>query len=418
LFVDRGAGRPGAGEMAQAHWLGARFTALFGETPRLYRSPGRVNLIGEHTDYNEGFVLPAALALSCRVAAAARGDGRLIVRSENMDDAIEADLENDPPSPSADPVGRHPVGRHPVGRHPVGRHWSDYVVGVAAILRRSGHAIRGATLLIHSDVPPGAGLSSSAALEVGVATALLDLAGATAEPADVARMCQRAEHEFAGARCGIMDQFVACHAREATALMLDCRSLQYHFVPMPPPLRIVVCNTKVRHSVSGGEYNRRVAECEAGVAVLAHARPGLRSLRDADAATLEACRRDLPDTIFHRCRHVVTENERVHRMASALERHDLGALGPLMAESHRSLRDDYDVSSPELDLLVEIADEVPGVFGSRMTGAGFGGCTVNLVHAESVEEFGRRISGAYEARTGIRPDVFVTHAAAAAGRIA
>jgi galactokinase len=398
VIVDRAAGPQGSGEQPQAEWLGDRFAFLFGETPRLYRSPGRVNLIGEHTDYNEGFVLPAALALACRVAGAARNDGRLIVRSENMEEVIEVDPACDRRAPSG--------------------HWSDYVVGVAAILRRSGHAIGGATLLIDSDVPQGAGLSSSAALEVGVATALLDLAETTAEPAAIARMCQQAEHEFVGARCGIMDQFVACHAREGTALMLDCRSLEHHFVPMAPPLRIVLCNSKIRHSVPGGDYNRRVEECETGVARLAEARPGLRSLRDADLLLLQACRRELPDTVFRRCRHVITENERVHRMAAALDRHDLGAVGPLMADSHRSLRDDYEVSSPELDLLVELTDDLPGVFGARMTGAGFGGCTVNLVHPEAVDEFRRRLGDAYESRVGVRPDFYVSEAAGAALRIA
>jgi galactokinase len=298
------------------------------------------------------------------------------------------------------------------------RHWSDYVVGVSSVLRRSGYAIGGATLLIRSDVPPGAGLSSSAALEVGVATALLDLAGLTAEPAAIARMCQQAEHEFVGARCGIMDQFIACHARPHTALMLDCRSLDHHFVPMRAGWRIVVCNSMVRHSVSGGAYNRRVEECEAGVAQLAQARPGLQSLRDADLLLLQACRRELTDVVFRRCRHVITENQRVQRMAAALERHDLGEIAPLMAESHESLRDDYEVSSPELDLLVELADGLPGVFGARMTGAGFGGCTVNLVQTDAVHEFRSRLAENFEARTGVRPEFYVSEAAGAAARIA
>ena len=378
--------------------LGARFAALFGGTPRLYRSPGRVNLIGEHTDYNDGFVLPAALALACHVAGTARDDRKLVVRSEAMGETIETDVAHDPGAPSG--------------------HWKDYVFGVAAVLRRSGHAIAGATLLIDSDVPLGAGLSSSAALEVGVATALLDLAETTVEPAAMARLCQHAEHEYVGARCGIMDYFIACHAREATALMLDCRSLEHRFVPMAPQLRIVVCNSLVRHSVAGGEYNRRVEECEMGVARLSEARPGLRSLRDADLPLLQACRRDLSEVVFRRCRHVITENHRVHRMAAALERHDLGAVGPLMAESHQSLRDDYEVSSPELDLLVELADGLPGVFGARMTGAGFGGCTVNLVHNEAVHEFKSRVAETYESRTGVRPDFYVSGAAGAATRVA
>jgi galactokinase len=391
-------GPTNAGEQPHPERLGARFAAEFGGTPRLYRSPGRVNLIGEHTDYNDGFVLPAALSLACHVAGAARGDGKLVVRSESMAETIEADVAHDPGPPSG--------------------HWRDYVLGVAAILRRNGHAIGGATLVIDSDVPLGAGLSSSAALEVGVAMALLDLSGITVEPAALARMCQQAEHEYVGARCGIMDYFIACHAREATALMLDCRSLAHRFVPMAPQLRIVVCNSMVRHSVAGGEYNRRVDQCQAGVARLAETQPGLRSLRDADLPLLLASRSGMSDVVFRRCRHVITENQRVHRMAAALDRHDLGAVGPLMAESHRSLRDDYEVSSRELDLLVELAEGLPGVFGARMTGAGFGGCTVNLVHKEAVHEFKIRIAETYESRIGVRPDFYVSGAAGAAARIA
>jgi galactokinase len=375
--------------------LAARFSALFGGTPRVYRAPGRVNLIGEHTDYNDGFVLPAALELSAWVAATPRTDGRLVVQSDTVSERREWNLEPEP----------RPGGG-----------WGDYVLGVAVMLRREGHADGGATLLVASDVPLGAGLSSSAALEVAVATTLVDVAGRRLDPTTTAMLCQRVENEFVGARVGIMDQFVACHARPHTALLLDCRSLGSRAVPVPSGVRLVACNTMVRHDHAGGEYNRRRAECERGVAILRTRQPTVASLRDVDPITLEAHRAELPDEIFRRCRHVVTENGRVLRMAAALEQSDLAAIGPLMAESHRSLRDDYEVSCPELDAMVEAA-AMPGVYGARMTGGGFGGCTVNLVDAEAVDEFMRRVPRTYEASTGRKPEIYVSDASGGAARV-
>jgi galactokinase len=378
-----------------AEVLATRFSAVFGGTPRVYRAPGRVNLIGEHTDYNDGLVLPAALVLSAWVAATPRSDGRLVVQSDTVGERREWDL-----AAEAQPGGG----------------WGDYVLGVAVMLRREGHADGGATLLIASDVPLGAGLSSSAALEVAVATALLDVAGGRLDPTAIAMLCQRVENEFVGARVGIMDQFVACHASPRSALLLDCRSLESRTVALPSGVRLVACNTMVRHGHATGEYNRRRAECERGIAILRARRPDVASLRDVDPITLEAHRTELSDEIFRRCRHVVTENGRVLRMATALEQNDLAAIGPLMAASHRSLRDDYEVSCPELDAMVEAA-AIPGVHGARMTGGGFGGCTVNLVDTLAVDEFMRQVPRKYEASTGRKPEIYVSDAGGGAERV-
>jgi len=299
------------------------------------------------------------------------------------------------------------------------------VQGVALMLKRALGEKRGTgnrdtcgvSLLIQSDVPMGVGLSSSASIEVAVAKALLDLAGAAMDSTDVARVCQRAENEFVGARCGIMDQFIACHAKPGHALLLDCRSLESRPVSLPSHVRLVACNTMVRHSIASGEYNRRRAECEEGVKALALQLPGLRSLRDIDLTALEREGRELPDTIRRRCRHVVSENARVARAARALEQSDLEIVGALMADSHRSLRDDYEVSCPELDLMVGLARESSGVYGTRMTGGGFGGCTVNLVDKDAVSEFRRHVVSGYQAQTGRSPDIYVTEAGGGAERV-
>jgi galactokinase len=380
-----------------AERLAARFREQFGDAPRVYRAPGRVNLIGEHTDYNEGFVLPAALGLAAWVAGAPRGDGRLLVYSEHAREHREWNLRDAEPAPA--------------------RHWSDYVAGVAVMLRRSGYAVDGATLLVAGDVPIGSGLSSSAALEVAAALALLDLAGSQIDRTELAKVCQQAENDFVGARTGIMDQFIACHALSGAALLLDCRSLDARPVPIAANLRLVACNSMVRHGHAGGEYNRRRQECERGVAYLRARDPCVRSLRDVDPGMLEAHQSGLPDAIFRRCRHVVTENGRVQETAAALDRGSLDTIGPLMAASHRSLRDDYEVSCPELDVLVELADASPGVYGARMTGGGFGGCTVNLVDADAVDEFHDRVTSEYEARTGRRPEIYVSEAGPGASRV-
>jgi galactokinase len=362
------------------------FAARFGRTPRVYRAPGRVNLIGEHTDYNDGFVMPMALDRSTWVAAAPRGDRTIVVRSKELDEEQTLDLD-------ASPVG--PTGR-----------WTDYVRGVAMVLDSSG-----ADMLIASDVPIGAGLSSSAALEVACASALVDLADGILDPTTLAQVCQRAEHEFAGTQCGIMDQMIACYGRAGHALLLDTRSLACTFVPMPSTVRVLVCNTMVRHELASGEYNRRRADCEAGVAALRRAVPSIRALRDATLDQLDVVRADLSARIYARCHHVITENDRVGRAATAIAHGDFFEFGALMAASHASLRDDYEVSCPELDIMADIVSGLDVVFGARMTGGGFGGCVVALADASSAtDELGQTIRDRYEASTGRCPDVWITAA--------
>jgi galactokinase len=383
---------------ARAQELASRFERRFGIAPRVYRAPGRVNLIGEHTDYNDGYVLPAAIGLFCYVAAAPRDDRLIVLESEEVGRRVEWSIEDPDPTPRAS--------------------WSQYVLGVAALLRRRDHhRLQGATLLVSSDVPMGAGLSSSAAIEVGTALALADLSGLQIGTREVARLCQQAEIDFVGARVGIMDQFVATHARAGHALLLDCRSLEHRHVPLSSDVSIVACNTMVRHSHAGGEYNRRRAECESGVARIAARFAGVRSLRDVDAARLEACRADLPDAVYRRCRHVVSENARVLAFVSALEENRLGDLAGLMIASHRSLRDDYRVSCAELDAMVEAAENAPGMLGTRMTGGGFGGSTVSLVRRQDVGAFRAYVSDRYAAATGRVPDIHVMDAGDLGARV-
>jgi galactokinase len=381
--------------MAQAAELRQRFLGHFGHEPRIYRAPGRVNLIGEHTDYNEGFVMPAAIDFYTWAAVAPRKDRRLRILSENFSESMEFDLDE-----------MNPRARH---------NWSDYVTGMALTLERAGCRLRGADLLIYGEVPIGAGLSSSAAIEVASGYALLANSGLSVDTVELARLCQRAENEFVGTRCGIMDQFISCCGRAGHALMLDCRSLDYRLLPLAGDVKMVICNSMVRHELASGEYNTRRAECEMGMRLLAEHLPGARSLRDVTLDELEQQGRNLPDIIYRRCRHVVTENARVLEAAAALERENIELFGRLMGESHRSLRDDYEVSCRELDILVGLAGSTDRVYGARMTGGGFGGCTINLVSAENVEQFSAAVARQYERITGTRPEIYVSLAAEGAG---
>jgi galactokinase len=383
--------------MDEPHELEANFTAMFGPLAAVYRAPGRVNLIGEHTDYNQGFVLPAAIDLFCWAAASRRDDDKLVVYSGNFGESVDFDLGDQNPRRSGK--------------------WWDYPVGVAWALRQSGYRLRGTNLYIRGDVPVGAGLSSSAAIEVCVGYALLDLSAHAIDRTRLALLCQRAENEFVGARCGIMDQFISCHGQAGHAVLLDCRSLDYRSVPLPSQIQLVICNTMVKHELGASEYNTRRAECEEGVRQLAEVSPHISSLRDVTLPELEQHRDRLRETIYKRCRHVVTENDRVHRFAAALRNGETGALSRLMADSHRSLRDDYEVSCAELDLMVDLACRQQGVIGARMTGAGFGGSTINLVNAADSAEFQRRVAAAYHAATGLSPDMYVCKAAPGVGPV-
>jgi len=378
--------------------LRQKFREEFGGEPRLYRAPGRVNLIGEHTDYNDGFVLPAALELRTWVSAAARPDRRLRVRSLHAGAALEFDLDDPAPAPRRD--------------------WSDYVRGVAVMLQKAGHRLTGTDLLIDSDVPIGAGLSSSAALEVSTGYALLDLSGVAVDRTELARCGQRVENEFVGSRTGIMDQFVSCYGAAGHALLLDCRSLAFRLVPIDPSVRLVICNSMVRHELAAGEYNLRRAECERGVALLKSALPAIRALRDVGAAELTAHAALLPELTLRRCRHVVTEDDRVERAGAALDAGRVEEFGRLMNASHVSMRDDYEISCRELDILVELAWRVEGVLGSRMTGGGFGGCTVSMVRADAVDGFRAGLAAGYAAATGITPDIRVCSPGDGVGAVA
>lgn len=377
--------------------LTEKFRAVFGGAATVFRAPGRVNLIGEHTDYNDGFVMPAAIDFSTWAAIAPRLDRRLVIHSENFDEAVEFDLDE-----------AHPYA---LG------HWSDYVIGVAVALERAGLRLRGANLLIRGEVPIGSGLSSSAALEVAAGYALLQSSGCEVDRVQLAKLCQRAENEFVGMRCGIMDQFIACHGQPGSALLLDCRSLDYRLLPLPEKVRLVICNTMVRHQLASGEYNQRRADCEAGVAHLKQSLPQVQALRDVTLEDLQQCGKDLPEVVRRRCQHIISENNRVLAAATALEQPDVESFGELMRQSHRSLRDDYEVSCAELDLMVSLADKIAGVYGARLTGGGFGGCTINLVKADSVAEFRRAVMEGYEQATGRAPEIYVCSAAAGAGQV-
>ena len=364
------------------------------EVKRIYRAPGRVNLIGEHTDYNDGFVMPAAIDLYTQVTIEPRDDRRLLIHSNSFADDVEIDLDS------------NPIAR---------AQWSDYVRGVALMIERAGYRLKGAKLEIRSDVPIGAGLSSSAALEVAAGYALLECSDQKVDRPELAKLCQQAENEFVGMRCGIMDQFIACLGRAGHALMLDCRSLEYRLLPMPADVQLVICNTMIRHELAASEYNKRRSECEAGVQHLSRFLPAVRALRDVTVDDLERCGAYLPKVIYKRCRHVITENCRVVEAAAALERGDLHAFGELMAESHNSLRDDYEVSCVELDTMVELAAQVEGVYGARMTGGGFGGGTINLVRADCVDRFKETVTQRYQRATGIATEIYVCSAANGVG---
>ena len=377
--------------METSYNLAERFRAHFAGEGRLYRAPGRVNLIGEHTDYNDGFVMPAAINFDCWVAVSPRPDTKLIVRSDDFDQTCQVDLSENTLRPS--------------------KTWSDYVVGVAVHLRKAGYQLTGANALIHGEVPIGAGLSSSAAIEVASAYAFLDIADCRIDRVQLAKLCQRAENEFVGARCGIMDQFVSLHGRVGHALLLDCRSLEYELVPLPDSVKLVICNTMVKHELASGEYNRRRAEGEEAVRRLSAVIPGIRALRDVNLAQLEQHRTLLPETIWLRAYHVVSENARVLRAVAALRAGNIKEFGRAMAESHESLRDFYQVSCSELDIMVQIANQQRGTYGARMTGGGFGGCTVNLVDFQRAEEFQQQVAHAYEQATGISPQIYICSAA-------
>jgi galactokinase len=371
----------------QARDLAVEFAYRFGRTPTVSRAPGRVNLIGEHTDYNDGFVMPAALEFATLTAASQRSDRWLRVYSMIMDETREFDLDSPPEGPTGD--------------------WSDYILGVALMLERSGRNLAGADLIVWSDVPIGAGLSSSAALEVSCAHALLTESGLPFEPIEIAQLCQRAENDFVGMRCGVMDQYIACCGVAGHALLIDCRSLASRHVAIAPNLRLLVANSGVRHQHAGGEYNLRREACEEGVRLLSRYLGPIQALRDVTPQQLESKRRKLPELIYRRCRHIVTENARVLEAERALETGDFVACGRAMNASHLSMRDDFEITCPEVDMLAGLAQHVKGVYGSRMTGGGFGGCTISLLEEWAIDKASQMLTDGYRIAMGRDVDIYV-----------
>jgi len=369
------------------------FRAIFGASSgvRAFRAPGRVNLIGEHTDYNLGFVLPVALHLATTVAAAPSGGGTLRIHSEDRGETAEFDV--------ASLTTIRPSHA-----------WTDYPIGVAQELIKAGVEIEPANLLVRSTVPEGAGLSSSAALEVS--SALAFLRGRAIEPLQLAKLCQAAERNFVGMPCGIMDQYISVFGRDHCAVEIDCRSLSHRLVTLPDGIAFVAVNTMVKHALAGSAYRDRVAECAAACQTL-----GVASLRDVTPEQFAGAESSLPEPVRRRARHIVTEDVRVNHFVDAAARGDLRSMGTLMVESHRSLQHDYEVSCAELDFLVDAARSIDGVLGSRMTGGGFGGCTVTLLREEAAKGFSQRIAAAYEQQFGVIPAVHMCTPSAGAGEM-
>lgn len=355
------------------------------------QAPGRVNVIGEHTDYNDGFVFPIAIERSTLAAVSSRSDGRFRLYSASFRQGATWALGD--------------------GARSTDMPWTNYIRGVAAELQQAGLLQAGADITIESTIPLGAGLSSSAALELATATALLALAGVTLPGPQLARLCQRVEHVYVGVNCGIMDQFISALGVAAHALLIDCRSLETQAVPLPVGYRLGVADSGVEHGLVDSEYNARRQQCEEGVRLLKAVLPTISALRDVSPKQLLAHEGLLPPLTFRRCRHVVTENARVLAAVRHLQEGDVAAVGALMYASHASLRDDYEVTVPELDALVEAAAEVDGVVGSRMTGGGFGGSTVTLLHERAATHWERHIRRRFKERFGRMPNTFVTGAA-------
>ncbi len=378
--------------------IAGSFQRQFGDSQgmRVFRAPGRVNLIGEHTDYNFGFVLPIALDLACFVAAADSDDGQLQIYSEEKRQLRAWPVANLPQLTPA-------------------RDWTDYVIGVAQELIRAGYPIQPKRLLVRSSVPEGSGLSSSAALEVSAALALLG--GREIVPLKLAELCQRAETGFVGLPCGIMDQYVSVFGRENSALKIDCRSLRNEAICLPETVEIMAVNTMIKHELAQSAYRARTHECAAAVDAIRRLDPAVDSLRDVTVPLLDQAKPLMPQVIGRRARHVVTENERVDLFVSASRRMDLERMGRLMVESHLSLRHDYEVSCPELDFLVDTAVGIDGVLGARMTGGGFGGCTVNLLRRGVGERFRGEIAQAYQERFGLIPQIFDCRPSQGAGEV-
>jgi len=368
--------------------LAETFSRVFKRAPEIeVRAPGRVNLIGEHTDYNDGFVLPTDIDRAIWITAAGRTD--TLVRAHSLDFGQTTTFDTKRIEKDDNAV------------------WSNYIRGVIREFQKRGDQVKGMDLAVSGNVPKGSGLSSSAALEVATAETCRVISGIQIDPVSMALLCQAAERQFVGVQCGIMDQFVSTLGRENAALFLDCRDLSFELVPLEMQARIVICDSRKQRSLQTSEYNKRRAECEGAVRALSPVLGDAKALRDVTPQQLDENKQLMPELWYRRARHVVTENGRVLSAVGFLKSGDIPQFGRLMYESHASLRDDYEVSCAELDILVELASQQQGTIGARMTGAGFGGCTVNLVASEAVADFQATVAEKYQARTGLKPLVYV-----------
>jgi galactokinase len=363
-----------------------------GHEPVFFRAPGRVNLVGEHTDYAEGFCMPAALNLNTLIAASATEDSKLTINTVELKQQAVIELKS---------LGEKGRGN-----------WIDYIAGVAHELQKAGNNLRGAALTITGNVPIGAGLSSSASVEVATAAALLKLAGEEMSGPMIARLAQRAENNYVGAPCGIMDQFISANGVAGHALVLDCRALTAVPSAIPAEVRLVIINSMVKHSVAGQEYAERREQVAEGTRVMIRRNPKVGALRDVTLEELNAARNQMDDLVFKRSRHIITDSQRVLDLAAALRKGELELAGKIMVEAHASYRDDFGASCEECDLLVDLAIKLPGCYGSRLTGGGFGGCTVSLVDAKQSESFAAKLHELYRSKTGIDAQYFVSEVAA------
>ncbi len=360
---------------------------LFHSSPFItVRSPGRINFIGEHTDYNDGFVFPATIDKAIRFVASKNSKRLFRFFSYNFDAYFEMEVDS---------LSKSRVM------------WANYLLGVAAQFIKKGKRLEGVDVVFGGDIPIGAGLSSSAALETGFALVLNELSGFNTTRPEMVKMAQKAEHEYAGVMCGVMDQFVIMHGKKNCAIKLDCRSLNYKYAAVDlHEYQIVLCNTNVKHSLASSAYNQRRLECERGVEILKNINPQITALRDADITLLSRAEHKMSETVYRRCKYVIEENRRVAEAYDALNRNDIKHLGELMMLTHKGLRDDFEVSCKELDILFDFAEKFDGVAGARMMGGGFGGCTINLVEKSKINRFKKEIAGTCHKITGRQISIY------------
>ncbi len=365
-----------------------KFKELYNGEPVIVRSPGRANLIGEHTDYNLGFVLPCAIDKAIYFAVAPRKDTMCRLYALNMNESFET---------SIDELRKSKKG------------WPNYLMGVLDQLNKSGYSFSGFNCVFGGDIPVGAGLSSSAALEAGLAFTLNHIFDLGIDKLSLVKIAQKAENEFVGVQCGIMDQFINIFGESGAVLRLDCRSLEYQYFPFEfDDVAIVLFNSNVSHSLASSQYNQRRTECTEGVNQIKKYEKHVESLRDVSADMLTACKSTLDPTVYRRCKYVVEENNRLLQACAALGRKDLKAFGRAMVQTHDGLSRDYEVSCKELDYLVDLVRDNPHVYGSRMMGGGFGGCTINLIETGSVDSLGKMVSEKYFQKFGIKTALYIT----------